>query len=159
MPDRIRIAADADTGAINLQAGSAELNALVGIMDAGSPVNRINALRRHVALTKTVDDLTNRCALKNGRADISLLHAILQAEQIALYLDSEKKVARDNRRQAGTHKERRPAVTKWIAKQLDRNPSAKCPALWSTAPEWLTEQIGLDSFKKRVTAERKKRRK
>ncbi len=66
---------------------------------------------------------------------------------------------RDAKRQAGVHKERRPRITAWISQQLDHDPTAKSPALWATAPQWLTEQIGLDRFAKRVTGVRKKRRK
>lgn len=67
--------------------------------------------------------------------------------------------ARDRKRQAGTRKERRPKITKWIAIALERNPDAKVPELWRNAPEWLTEQIGMDRFRKRVSAVRKMRRK
>jgi len=67
--------------------------------------------------------------------------------------------ARDRRRQAGTRKERRPDITKWIAAALERNPGAKVPELWRNAPEWLTDQIGVARFRKRVTVVRKMRRK
>ena len=63
---------------------------------------------------------------------------------------------RDAKRQAGTRKPRRPEVDDWIATQLRRNPAAKCPALWASAPDWLTDQIGEDRFKKRVTDARKR---
>lgn len=61
--------------------------------------------------------------------------------------------------QAGAHKPKRPQINDWIGKQLDRNPVAKCPALWHAAPEWITDDIGIDAFRKRITAVRKLRRK
>lgn len=62
---------------------------------------------------------------------------------------------RDKKRQAGTRKERRPRITKWIKKQLMADPSAKSPALWNAAPEWLTDAIGERRFATRVTDCRK----
>jgi hypothetical protein len=66
--------------------------------------------------------------------------------------------ARDLARQAGTRKPRRPEVDKWIDEALKRDSSARAPALWANAPQWLTDQIGEDRFKKRVTAARKRGR-
>lgn len=66
---------------------------------------------------------------------------------------------RDRKRQAGTRAPRRPDISKWIDKQLAHDPAAKCPALWDKAPSWLTDQIGLDRFRKRVTERRGLRRK
>ncbi len=66
---------------------------------------------------------------------------------------------RDKKRQAGTRKERRPEVTRWIDAQLRHDPHAKSPDLWGRAPEWITEQVGRDRFAKRVTACRKNGRK
>lgn len=63
---------------------------------------------------------------------------------------------RDEKRQAGTQKERRPKVSAWINKQLMRKPDSKSPELWNLAPEWITDDIGYDRFSKRVTEERKK---
>lgn len=65
------------------------------------------------------------------------------------------KARRDEARQQGTKKERRPEITKWITAQLQAAPDAKSPDLWKAAPEWLTEQISYDRFSKRVTAARK----
>jgi hypothetical protein len=65
--------------------------------------------------------------------------------------------ARDEKRQAGTRKERRPEITEWIDRQLSLNPSAKSPELWGIAPEWLTDQISLRRFATRVTGRRKAR--
>lgn len=63
---------------------------------------------------------------------------------------------RDEKRQAGTKKERRPKINSWINKQLTRKPDSKSPELWSLAPDWITDDIGYDRFSKRVTEERKK---
>ena len=63
-------------------------------------------------------------------------------------------VLRDIARQEGTRKTRRPEINEWIEKQLRRQKDAKSPAIWASAPEWLTEQIGYDAFTKRVTAVR-----
>lgn len=63
---------------------------------------------------------------------------------------------RDQRRQFGTRKERRPKITQWITKQLARRPGVKSPELWTDAPDWITDDIGYDRFSKRVTAARKK---
>lgn len=66
---------------------------------------------------------------------------------------------RDKNRNAGTRKERRRDITEWLEAQLRRNPSAKSPELWSIAPLFIKDQIGLERFKKRLTAARKKGRK
>lgn len=63
---------------------------------------------------------------------------------------------RDQRRQIGTRKERRPEITQWITKQLTRRPDVKSPELWTDAPGWITDDIGYDAFSKRVTKGRKK---
>lgn len=65
-------------------------------------------------------------------------------------------VMRDTARQAGTKKERLPKINNWICKQLMRNPKAKCPSLWLSAPEWITDRIGERAFAVRVTKCRKK---
>lgn len=65
---------------------------------------------------------------------------------------------RDAKRQAGTRKPRRPKVDAWIDKQLNRDPGAKSPALWTAAPGWLKDQIQSDRFAKRVTKARKSRK-
>jgi hypothetical protein len=73
-------------------------------------------------------------------------------------VDYTEKVAmkRDDSRQEGTRKERRPEISDWINTQLTRDPDAKSPALWAIAPEWITDVISVDRFSKRVTAGRKK---
>lgn len=63
---------------------------------------------------------------------------------------------RDAKRQAGTHKERRPEITEWIDQQLRRDPNAKSPDLWAQAPDWITDDIGERRFAARVSAARKK---
>jgi len=62
---------------------------------------------------------------------------------------------RDQKRQDGTKKERRPDISDWIIRRLGRDPAAKSPALWAEAPEWITDQIGYERFSKRVTGARK----
>ena len=62
---------------------------------------------------------------------------------------------RDEKRQDGTKKERRPEISEWIKKMLHRDPAASSPALWKDAPDWITDQIGYDRFSKRVTGARK----
>jgi hypothetical protein len=93
----------------------------------------------------------------NGEDIPELMSAIAEAETAAMHLTVSPIVMRDISRQAGTKKERRPEITDWIIEKLSKNPGAKCPDLWSTAPDWITEQIGPDRFKKRVAAARKKR--
>lgn len=66
---------------------------------------------------------------------------------------------RDAARQAGTRKERRPEISRWIEDRLRRNPEAKAPELWAAAPDWITDTIGRDRFSKRVTKARKVGRK
>lgn len=64
-------------------------------------------------------------------------------------------IIRDMERQKGTRKERRPEINEWIERQLGRQPDAKSPELWEHAPEFITDQISLHRFAKRVTAVRK----
>lgn len=71
-------------------------------------------------------------------------------------IETEPEILRDRRRQNGTRKPRRPELQQWIDEQVKRKPAAKSPALWKTAPEWITEQVGFDRFSKRVTTARKK---
>lgn len=78
-----------------------------------------------------------------------------EGEHLAILIFG-KAGARDEKRQAGTRKERRPEVTEWIDKQLARDPHVKSPELWSRAPAWLKDQISIDRFKKRLTNRRKK---
>ena len=83
------------------------------------------------------------------------LERITTVLAVAKALKLTPKANRDDRRQEGTRKERRPEITEWIETQLTRQPAAKSPELWRIAPEWLTDQIGEDRFSKRVTAARK----
>ncbi|HEY8682042.1 MAG TPA: hypothetical protein VIM06_02650 [Rhodanobacter sp.] len=62
---------------------------------------------------------------------------------------------RDEKRQAGTKKPRRPDIDQWIARQLELNPAARSPTLWNAAPDWITDYLGVDRFAKRVTAARR----
>ena len=102
-----------------------------------------------------------------GRAEVDELATLLRsvALQITQYIgdvhrdDAIAHVLRDKRRQEGTHKPRRPEINQWIARQLERDPASKTPGLWSLAPEFITDSIGFDRFKKRVTQARKLRRK
>lgn len=64
-------------------------------------------------------------------------------------------VKRDAQRQEGTKKPKRPEVNDWIEKKLKADNGMKSPELWGMAPDWITDQIGIDRFKKRVTAVRK----
>lgn len=66
--------------------------------------------------------------------------------------------ARDQKRQEGTKKKRRIDIDAWMDRQLDRDPSAKSPELWAEAPLWISDQIGFDRFRKRVTEARKRRK-
>jgi hypothetical protein len=68
-------------------------------------------------------------------------------------------IVRDQRRQDGTRRPRRPNVDQWIEKKLTGEPNAKSPDLWRAAPEWITDDIGQRAFAARVTAARKKTRK
>jgi hypothetical protein len=63
---------------------------------------------------------------------------------------------RDEKRQAGTTKERRPEINEWIMFSIKHHPDMTREELWEIAPEWITDQIGLGRFKKRVSAVRKK---
>lgn len=135
-----------------------DVEAVVSILTRASPPGRIDRLRRHSALTDTADAIQadfDRC----GNLTPEIERELLKAERNALYLDAAPRVTRDNARQAGTRKSRRPEIDNWIDRQLRADPQAKSPALWERAPEWLTDQIGPDRFAKRVTASRKKGRK
>lgn len=128
------------------------------LISGSSPASRIEALRCHPQLIETADELAARLKGPRRTADMHLLHDISQAELRALHISASPSVIRDGKRQAGTRKERRPDISDWIDKQLTRNPDAKSPDLWSSAPEWITEQIGDRSFASRVTKRRKLRR-
>ena len=103
----------------------------------------LEAMDRLLAMGPPADEHARRLVAYAQRAAI---HAQVGIGQ---------RVVRDEGRQAGTRKERRPEITEWIGKQLARNPAATRMDLWETAPEWITDQIGLDRFGKRVRAARK----
>lgn len=77
------------------------------------------------------------------------------AESLFNALNVRHEVLRDRARQGGTRRKRRPKINEWIARNLKRDPDAKSPALWSAAPDWLTDQIGFRAFAARVTQQRK----
>jgi hypothetical protein len=104
---------------------------------------------------KVIDDGVEKTWVL-AHADSDLLADIDRAESKALYLDAAPKVIRDNKRQNALKQPRRPDIDDWLESQLKADPAAKSPYLWDIAPEWLTDQIGIDRFKKRVTAARKR---
>ncbi len=61
---------------------------------------------------------------------------------------------RDDRRQAGTKKPRRPDIDNWISTAITNRPDATRDELWNDAPQWIKDDIGKDRFKKRVSAQR-----
>ncbi|MBS0567105.1 MAG: hypothetical protein JSS59_06780 [Proteobacteria bacterium] len=115
-----------------------------------------------------IDEYEPRVGFRNVTPipdDVALAVRLLNRIRSAAKCDAEKFAklvlgaggARDKKRQAGTHKKRRPEITTWINTQLDRNPDAKSPALWAAAPDWITDDIGARRFATRVTACRKSR--
>jgi hypothetical protein len=79
----------------------------------------------------------------------------LTKEEAVLWLLSGSVGLRDFRRQQGTHKERRPEITRWIRDQIKRQPDLNRERLWQSAPDWITDDIGQDRFFKRVSDQRK----
>jgi hypothetical protein len=75
-----------------------------------------------------------------------------------MYAKAAPIINRDNKRQIGVKKEKRPRITAWIKKKIKLNPDANTKDLWNEAPEWLTDEIGPERFKKRVTDVRKGRK-
>ncbi|QRP62696.1 hypothetical protein I6J77_11160 [Rhodanobacter sp. FDAARGOS 1247] len=160
---------------VNIKHGSNQLDidAIASILKSNSPTARIQQLRRHHTLrseasalkkdylvaTTAVEDADNKltaehkAALKDVRLKAFMIR-LESAEKKSIYLDAAEPLIRDKARQEGTKKERRPDVTEWISAKLRRDPLAKSPELWSRAPEWLTDQIGYERFRKRVTAVR-----
>jgi hypothetical protein len=84
------------------------------------------------------------------------LERVTTVMAVARALELTPKAQRDDRRQAGTKKERRPGITEWIEQRLAGDSGAKSPQLWADAPEWITDEIGYERFSKRVTKARKK---
>lgn len=102
---------------------------------------------RHIAKHSGVDELS-----------ASLQRLIDRRQTVELALAVRPSVQRDQKLQTAIRAERRPDISRWIDKQLARDPYAKSPALWAVAPDWLTDQIGQERFSKRVTARRKARK-
>lgn len=97
-------------------------------------------------------------ALRTNNHDAAIRH--LEFMHTARLFDEREQfllplAQRDKKRQDGTRKERRPAITEWIENKLSSDPAAKSPNLWADAPEWITEQIEYERFSKRVTRVRK----
>lgn len=118
-----------------------------------SPSSRIDALRKHPELVALADHLGSRLQGPRKSADMHLLHDIAQAEHKALYLAAAPQVIRDQARQNGTKKKRRPEVQAWIKERSKLALTTR--ELWDMAPDWITDQIGFHRFQKRVTAARK----
>jgi len=146
--------------------GLSIMDAVFHALKSSSPAARIDRLRGHEAQITNDNKLAQRMgATWLPKADElakwyeeaghvappALLAAISEAEKVVAL----PYVNRDKERQAGTKKERRPDVTEWISDQLRRNPTAKASDLWSRAPDWLTDQLGLDRFRKRLSAAKK----
>jgi hypothetical protein len=132
-----------------------DVEAVDAIFQAVSPRGRIERLKRHAEIQDLADALLADFEAA-GTMTAEIERRLLKAEQSALYLDAAPRVTRDNARQAGTRKGRRPEIDDWIDRQLSADPRGKTPDLWKRAPEWLTDQIGPDRFAKRVTASRKR---
>lgn len=128
------------------------------LMEYNSPRRRIERLRRHAQLVSSADRLDRELIRLSGSADHRLHAEIASAEQQALYLDAAPKVIRDQVRQAGTRKERRPEITEWIDGRLALRLDENAAAMWAAAPEWLRDKIGIDRFKKRITKCKKRRK-
>jgi hypothetical protein len=58
---------------------------------------------------------------------------------------------RDQLRQNGTTKERRPEINEWIRQEIAKRPDATRDELWDAAPHRITDAIGPDRFKTRVS--------
>lgn len=139
---------------IKIDSGKHDIAAMKSILLWNTPQARIERLKRHEEICEIASALEAR--LVEGNADLHLLADISAAELKALYLDAAPKVIRDNKRQAGTRKERSPKITAWISKRLKNNPDIKSPELWEIAPQFITDDISTDRFRKRVTGVRKK---
>lgn len=140
-----------DHVAVELDGAQDDLESVIKLFAAASPTSRIEALRRIPALIPVADELAGRLEGPKKSADMRLMHDIAQAELRALYADAAPRVIRDNRRQDGTRTPRRPEVDAWIGGAIKRTPNATRDELWAAAPEWITDDIGLDRFKKRVS--------
>lgn len=95
------------------------------------------------------------CTLEATGEDDRLHVRLRDAEHRAHVMFTTPRVVRDAARQAGVRKERRPGITEWIARQLERDAKAKSPELWARAPDWIKDQVGERRFASRLTAQRK----
>lgn len=55
----------------------------------------------------------------------------------------------------GRKKPKRPVVQAWIEAEVRKNTGETAEQLFNRAPEWLTDQLALDRFRKRYTTARK----
>lgn len=93
LPDRVTV---------ELDGHSDDFGAFAAVLTANTPRRRIEALRRHSALSEQADRLATRLDALGGTADHPLLTAIAQAEQAGLYQDAAPLAIRDAGRQRGT---------------------------------------------------------
>lgn len=68
---------------------------------------------------------------------------------------AERVFKRDAARQKGTRAPRQPELQGWIADQVARGTGETAAELWGRAPDWITDVIGFDRFRKRMTAAKK----
>jgi hypothetical protein len=134
--------------------GEDERAAIIEILKGGDPEPRIAKLRGIPELASRVAWLDRHLA--SVGEDRALHERLRDAEAIAYKLAAQPALVRDRKRQAGTKKPRRPDIDEWIDRALKRDPDAKSPALWAIAPDSITDQIGEDRFKKRVSSARKR---
>lgn len=144
---------------IELDGDPGDFEAVKRLLESLAPASRIERLRVHPELVERANELSAWLRENGGRANPALLAAIAGAEAAAILLKAAPSVIRDNKRQAGTRKPKRPEVQKWIDDAVARDPAATAKELWGKRPGWLDDQIGFDRFQKRVTAARKTRRK
>lgn len=126
------------------------------LLERNTPLYRIDQLKDIPGIKERAERLEAEIKNQNGQANPIQLASISGLETTALYLKAAPVVIRDNKRQEGTKKERRPNINAWINKQMKRTPKATRPELWDMAPDWLTDEIGRDRFLKRVSKVRKK---
>lgn len=93
LPDRVTV---------ELDGHSDDFGAVAAVLTANTPRRRIEALRRHPALSEQADRLATRLDALGGTADHPLLTAIAQAEQAGLYQDAAPLAIRDAGRQRST---------------------------------------------------------
>jgi hypothetical protein len=149
-----------DAVGVHLDDDPSDFDTIAELLKSKAPAARIERLRRHDELRAATDMLAgSHEAAKTDAARMLVQIHIEDAEKRAQQLDVIGRLVRDKARQDGTKKERRPEINVWIAEQLRLDPEVKSPALWTRAPEWLTDMISYDRFQKRVTGERKKSRK